>query len=68
MKLRTMTVTQLTAYISRLIGDDPIMNACSVSGELSSFKQYPSGHVYFSLVAILTVRANGQSTSCDALA
>lgn len=50
MKLRTMTVTQLTAYISRLIGDDPIMNACSVSGELSSFKQYPSGHVYFSLV------------------
>ncbi len=50
MKLRSMTVSQLTAYISRLIGDDPIMNACNVSGELSSFKQYPSGHVYFSLV------------------
>ncbi len=50
MKLRAMTVTQTTAYIARLIGNDAIMNACSVVGELSSYKQYPSGHVYFSLV------------------
>ncbi len=50
MKLRSMTVAQLTAYIGRLIGDDPIMNACRVYGELSAFKQYPSGHVYFTLV------------------
>ncbi len=50
MKLRAMTVTQTTAYIARLIGSDAIMNACSVVGELSSYKQYPSGHVYFNLV------------------
>ncbi len=50
MKLRAMSVSQTTAYIARLIGNDAILNACTVVGELSSFKQYPSGHVYFSLV------------------
>ncbi len=50
MKLKAMSVTQTTAYIARLISGDAILNACRIIGELSSYKQYPSGHVYFSLV------------------
>ncbi len=50
MKLKALSVSQTTAYIARLIGGDAILNACHVVGELSSYKQYPSGHVYFSLV------------------
>ncbi len=50
MKLRTLSVSELTSYIARLIADDPILNVCTVNGELSSFKQYGSGHVYFNLV------------------
>ncbi len=50
MKLRDLTVSEATNYISRLFSGDPILNACSVIGELSGLKRYPSGHVYFSIV------------------
>ncbi len=50
MKLRDLTVSEATNYISRLFSSDPILNACSVIGELSGLKRYPSGHVYFSVV------------------
>ncbi len=50
MKLRDLTVSEATNYISRLFSSDPILNACSVIGELSGMKRYPSGHVYFSVV------------------
>ena len=49
MDRRTLTVTELNAYIKDLLGQDPaLMNVC-VRGELSNYKIYPSGHHYFTL-------------------
>ena len=49
MERRTLTVTQLNAYIKDLLGQDPaLLNVC-VRGELSNYKIYPSGHHYFTL-------------------
>ncbi len=49
MERRTLTVTELNAYVKDLLGQDPaLMNVC-VRGELSNYKIYPSGHHYFTL-------------------
>ncbi len=49
MDRRTLTVTELNAYIKDLLGQDPaLLNVC-VRGELSNYKIYPSGHHYFTL-------------------
>lgn len=49
MDRRTLTVTELNAYVKDLLGQDPaLMNVC-VRGELSNYKIYPSGHHYFTL-------------------
>ena len=49
MERRTLSVTELNAYVKDLLGQDPaLLNVC-VRGELSNYKIYPSGHHYFTL-------------------
>src|ERR1035437_3771507 len=43
------TVTDLNRYIGEVLAADPILSAVRVHGEISGFKKYPSGHLYFSL-------------------
>lgn len=46
---RTLTVAQLTEYISRVIQGDPHLTDLTVTGELSNFIHHSSGHMYFTL-------------------
>ena len=45
----SLTVSQLNEYASRLLMNDELLSGVLVSGEVSNFKKYPSGHWYFSL-------------------
>ena len=45
----TMSVSELNQYIKRVFDNDRILNAVSVSGEISNFVNHRSGHLYFSL-------------------
>ena len=49
MKLKTLTVTEVSNYLKRIIDNDFIMNNLSVKGEVSNLKFHSSGHIYFSL-------------------
>lgn len=49
MKLRALSVTEITQYIKRTLSLDPILANVVVEGELSNFKLHSSGHAYFSL-------------------
>ena len=49
MDRRTLTVTELNAYVKDLLGQDPALLNVFVRGELSNYKIYPSGHHYFTL-------------------
>lgn len=49
MKLKTMSVTDLNAYIKRNFDHDFILSNLTVMGEISNFKAHSSGHLYFSL-------------------
>ncbi len=49
MKIKTYSVSEVNRYINNSLEGDPILNALTVNGELSNFKRYPSGHVYFTL-------------------
>ena len=42
-------VHQLNGYMSRLINAQSVLSNLRVRGEVSNFKQYRSGHLYFSL-------------------
>lgn len=44
-----VTVSELTSYIANLIGGDNALRNVAVSGEISNFKRYSSGHCYFNL-------------------
>ena len=46
---RFMTVAELTAHIKTILEQDAILEGLTVTGELSNYKVYPSGHHYFSL-------------------
>lgn len=46
---RILTVTELTSQIKGMLESDPILNNVTVTGEISNYKVYPSGHHYFSL-------------------
>jgi exodeoxyribonuclease VII, large subunit len=48
-KQEAITVTALNRYIKQLLEQDDFLSAVVVRGELSNFKAYPSGHLYFSL-------------------
>ncbi len=49
MPQQTLSVSQLNDYIQRLIGSDSFLSGVAVSGEISNYKVYPSGHHYFTL-------------------
>lgn len=50
MALKPVTVSQLNAYISRVLQTDPLLGNLSVVGEISNLNYHASGHVYFSMV------------------
>ncbi|MGL6297970.1 MAG: exodeoxyribonuclease VII large subunit [Methanobacteriaceae archaeon] len=43
------TVSSLTKYIKRLFDENSTLRDVSIKGEISNFKAYNSGHLYFSL-------------------
>lgn len=43
------TVHELTAVIKHRLTTDPRLTGTAVTGEISNFKHYPSGHMYFTL-------------------
>ncbi len=45
----TLSVSQLNEYVRRLLAGDPMLRALRVEGEISGFKRYTSGHLYFTL-------------------
>ncbi len=49
MGIRTLTVSELTNYLKRIITHDPILNNLVIKGEISNFKLHNSGHAYFSI-------------------
>ena len=49
MDKRALTVTELTAHIKGVLEHDPLLDGITVTGEISNYKTYPSGHSYFSL-------------------
>jgi len=48
-KQEAISVTALNHYVKQLLEQDDFLSAVVVRGELSNFKAYPSGHLYFSL-------------------
>src|SRR5215471_18418105 len=46
---RPFSVTELTRHIQHLFSRDDLLRNVLVEGEISNFKRYPSGHVYFTL-------------------
>ncbi len=46
---RTFSVSELNTRIAGLLDADPVLSSVSVRGELSNYKIYPSGHLYFTL-------------------
>ena len=45
----SFTVTELNAHIKQLLDADVLLGNVCVTGELSNYKVYPSGHHYFTL-------------------
>src|SRR5665647_708598 len=43
------SVSELNRYVGEVLAADPVLSAVRVRGEISGFKKYPSGHLYFSL-------------------
>lgn len=49
MKIKTLSVSEVTNYLKKIIDNDFILTNLSVKGEISNLKYHSSGHVYFSL-------------------
>jgi len=47
--LQTWTVSALTRHITDLLESDEVLQDIWLSGEISNPRQYPSGHLYFTL-------------------
>ncbi len=45
----TLSVTELNEYVRKSLAGDPMLRDIKLRGELSGFKQYASGHWYFTL-------------------
>lgn len=43
------SVSDVNRYLKDLLAREPLLCGLSVRGEISNFKQYPSGHCYFTL-------------------
>lgn len=46
---KSYTVKQLNAYIKNMFTSDFLLSKVSVTGEVSNYKDHPSGHIYFTL-------------------
>ncbi len=44
-----LTVSQVNAYINRMLKGDANLKSIYIKGEISNYKTYPSGHSYFTL-------------------
>ncbi len=49
MNIKTLTVSEVTNYIKRMLDNDFILSNLSVKGEISNLKYHGSGHIYFTL-------------------
>ena len=49
MAQQVFSVTQINTYLQGKMDADPFLSAVAVSGEISNYKLYPSGHHYFTL-------------------
>ncbi|GAU76965.1 exodeoxyribonuclease VII large subunit [Fusibacter sp. 3D3] len=49
LKMRAFSVTEITRYLKKIIGADPILNQVLIEGEISNFTLHSSGHAYFSI-------------------
>ena len=49
MTQKPIKVSQLNAYIKRILSSDPLLGNVTVTGEISNFKHHYNGHVYFTL-------------------
>ena len=49
MAQNVLSITQLNEYIRGRMDSDPLLAQVAVRGEISNYKQYPSGHHYFTL-------------------
>lgn len=49
MKIKTLTVSEVSNYVKRTLDNDFILNNLSIKGEVSNLKYHTSGHIYFSL-------------------
>jgi exodeoxyribonuclease VII large subunit len=49
MGMKPIGVSQLNAYIKRVLQTDPLLAQVAVLGEISNLKYHDTGHVYFSL-------------------
>jgi exodeoxyribonuclease VII large subunit len=49
MNIKTLTVSEVTNYIKRILDNDFILSNLSVKGEISNLKYHSSGHIYFTL-------------------
>ena len=49
MAQKILSITQLNEYIRGKMDEDLLLNQVAVSGEISNYKLYPSGHHYFTL-------------------
>lgn len=49
MRIKTLTVTELNNYISKLLNTNPLLHNVSVSGEVFNFKKTSYGYSFFSL-------------------
>ena len=47
--MKVLTVSQVNSYIKALLDEIPPIKNIYISGEISNFKHYPSGHMYFTL-------------------
>ena len=43
------SVSEVNRYIKELLAREPVLSGMHVRGEISNYKQYPSGHCYFTL-------------------
>ena len=46
---KVFSVSELNNYIKDILDEDVLLSAVYVSGELSNYKIYPSGHHYFTM-------------------
>ena len=49
MSQQVLSITQINEYIRSMMDRDTLLSSVAVSGEISNYKVYPSGHHYFTL-------------------